>query len=754
MTLVSRPALRRRLLSALLALGAPVLASAQTASEPATTDGVTKLKPFEVNAEQSSGYRVSSASTATRTNTALIDIPQTVDIVTKEFWNDTSATTFDQSFRYVANVYVRNRFAGSGDGVNLRGFETNGSISVDGVRVGNYKRDLTGYERLEVVKGPPSAVQGRAGGTGLLNYILKKPEFSNSASAKYSVEADEYDGMQNRVEIDGNRVLNQSGTLSVRVAGAYTKGEEYIKFNEVSSAVIYPSIRWKPTAKTDIVLTNELLKTNTPSRDEGHGFAVLPEKLRRLVPAYDNNSDPITALHLPYNFNAIGPDNRDKEKVASHTLFITQQILDWLAYRQVAHWHYNGADSASYTSEDNVKVVPSQARVRTISVNQGSTTQGDLIANYKWREWLSGSTLTGYAYSDSASVADNYAGVPDAPFNTLDLAAEIASGNSSGYFNGRKVSVFPRTSYNRTRAYNFGMYAQQDLGFFHDHILLSGGIRTDHDHTTTVNLLTNAQSAGSDTTLNSYRYGITLKISPQLAIYAVKSVQNDATRSIQRYNGLLAGDPRLNEFFTVSPQTELKEVGVKGEFLGGRITASGDYWEMTKTGSVVNILTNGTSQGQNVTFGTQTEIQGAMSKGYEFSAFGSLTNRLSLIANYTRMITGQQRAGSTLANDRVPLRFAPTWNANLFAKYSFQDNRGQGFTVKGGVSGIGPFWAQVTGPGLTYIPHRQKSLDFGLGYRWKKYDFDLLATNLDNDPYLITRDQAPRTYHFSVATKF
>ncbi|MEN9813292.1 MAG: hypothetical protein RL479_1978, partial [Verrucomicrobiota bacterium] len=159
---------------------APALAwaaapSTPPAPAPAATGETITLKPFEVTAEASRGYRVTTASTATRTNTALIDIPQTVDIVTKEFWADIGASSFDESFRYVANVYVRNRHAGSGDGVNLRGFETNGSISADGVRMGNYKRDLVGYERLEIVKGPPSAVQGRAGGTGLLNYIWKKP---------------------------------------------------------------------------------------------------------------------------------------------------------------------------------------------------------------------------------------------------------------------------------------------------------------------------------------------------------------------------------------------------------------------------------------------------------------------------------------------------------------------------------------------------------------------------------------------------
>jgi hypothetical protein len=108
------------------------------------------------------------------------------------------------------------------------------------------------------------------------------------------------------------------------------------------------------------------------------------------------------------------------------------------------------------------------------------------------------------------------------------------------------------------------MFAQQDLNFFQERLILTGGLRSDHDVTETRNKITGARTAGADTTLNSYRYGLTFKFRPNLAVYAVKSVQNDATRTIQRYNGLLAGDPRLAEFFTVSPLTELKEFGVKG----------------------------------------------------------------------------------------------------------------------------------------------------------------------------------------------
>jgi outer membrane receptor for ferric coprogen and ferric-rhodotorulic acid len=183
---------------------------------------------------------------------------------------------------------------------------------------------------------------------------------------------------------------------------------------------------------------------------------------------------------------------------------------------------------------------------------------------------------------------------------------------------------------------------------------------------------------------------------------------------------------------------------------------------MTKTGSTSNVLTNGISQGQSITFGTQTEIEGAESKGYEVSVYGSLTSRLSIIANYTKMdtsqgFTGQQNTlGWTTANNpgRIPLRFAPDWNINVFAKYSFRDAHDQGWELKAGVSAIGPQITQLTGYGLTAIPESQQSYDAGVSYRWRAYNADFMVTNIGNDPFVITRDQPPRTYRFSVSTRF
>jgi len=449
--------------------------------------------------------------------------------------------------------------------------------------------------------------------------------------------------------------------------------------------------------------------------------------------------------------------------VANATIFFTHRFTDWLDFRQVLNMRYFGSNSFTYTGEDNTKSVINSQYTGSIGWRRGTTAQGDLIARYNPLSRVGGTTMVGYQYSDEDSRNANYTGIPDAPFNKLDLTAIAASGFSESFYAGRKVSNLPLTSQTGSKSFNFGMYAQQDINFFKDRLILTGGLRSDHDASKTVNRITGATSSAANTTLNSYRYGATFKILPQLAVYAVKSVQTDPTKSVKRYNGLLAGDPRLDEFFVVSPLTDLQEFGVKGELFKGRLSVAADYWEMTKTGSTSNVLTNGLSQGQQVTFGTQTEIEGAQSKGWEVSAFGSITDRLSIIANYTKMttsqgFTGQQNAlgWTTTTNNpgRIPLRFAPDWNANLFAKYSFRNARGQGLELKAGVAAVGPLITQMTGFGLMQIPESQHSYDAGASYQWRRYNFDIMVTNIGNDPFVITRDQPPRTYRFSVSTRF
>jgi iron complex outermembrane receptor protein len=180
-----------------------------TAPEP-STEPVFKLSPFTVGAKKSSGYGVSSSSTATRTNERLIDIPQTVNVITSEMWEDTGATAYDQALKYVGNVFVRNR-AAQGQSFVSRGFniDANNGFAADGVRVYGYRRDLVAYDRVEVVKGPPSSVQGRGSNSGFVNFTYKKPAFEG-AFVRNKLTVGGYEGAAGfyRGEVDINRILN------------------------------------------------------------------------------------------------------------------------------------------------------------------------------------------------------------------------------------------------------------------------------------------------------------------------------------------------------------------------------------------------------------------------------------------------------------------------------------------------------------------------------------------------------------------
>ena len=737
-------------LASLLSVAGAPLRAASAASVP---DEAVKLAPFEIAAEKDSGYKVSSATTASRMNTPVIDIPQTVDIVTSEFWSDRGATTFDESFKYVSNIYVRNRHANGGNQVNLRGFQTSSSIMIDGIRLTtNFKHNLVGYDRLEIMKGPASAVQGRAGGSGVLNYILKKPELGkNRTWVKYTTGTDDFNGAYNRGDFDTNVAVGDGKTFAARVAGALQKSDDYLKFQETSLGAVYPSFRWKISSQSEVVLTNELLKQRTPSREEGHGFQLHPYKLRILIPMFNTPTDAITSLHLPENFNPAGPGNDERTRVMASTLSFTHTFNSNLSFRQTAHWRYVADDIQNYNAATNTTPRVAQRLAEAKSWGHNFTVQGDLIGTYK-APYFSGHTLMGYNYGRTTGVDQAFQGDLNAPFNFVNLTQLAASGNSEKDFAGRQVIAYRITQASTSKATNFSAYANQGFDFFDKRLKVTGGLRRENDVTSGRNTLTGAPTNSNDTWLNSWLYGATYKLSPKLSLYAVESRQFDASSTRAAYSGLPAGDPRNNEFLTVQPLTRLQELGLKGELFGGRMTGSVALWKMSREGGT-QTLTHLTDS-KATDFSRVIEVKGAESKGYEISLYGEVTQSLGIVANYMRMTTTQQDTFNNTLNP-IPGLFAPTWALNVWAKYGFTQAPLRGWSLKGGVSYIGPLYTTLTGfTGEYRIPRRQKSIDLGFAYRWRRYDFDFMVNNLDKDPFLVTRDQPSRNYRLSVATQF
>jgi len=123
----------------------------------------------------SEGYVASNSVTATKTDTPLIDVPQTINIVTREQLEDQAHHSLADVLRYVPGTTV-GQGEGNRDQITLRGQNTTADFFIDGVRDDvQYYRGLYNIDRVEILKGPYALIFGRGGGGGIINRVQKSP---------------------------------------------------------------------------------------------------------------------------------------------------------------------------------------------------------------------------------------------------------------------------------------------------------------------------------------------------------------------------------------------------------------------------------------------------------------------------------------------------------------------------------------------------------------------------------------------------
>jgi catecholate siderophore receptor len=164
----------------------------------------------------STDYVASSIDTATKTNTPLIDVPQTINVITREQLNDQSHRSLADVLRYVPGTTV-GQGEGNRDQITLRGQNTTADFFLDGVRDDvQYYRGLYNIERVEVLKGPYALIFGRGGGGGILNRVQKTP-VSNKSFVAGAASVNSFGAWD--VEADLNAPLNDA--LAVRLNATY-----------------------------------------------------------------------------------------------------------------------------------------------------------------------------------------------------------------------------------------------------------------------------------------------------------------------------------------------------------------------------------------------------------------------------------------------------------------------------------------------------------------------------------------------------
>jgi catecholate siderophore receptor len=251
---------------------------AQTAQRRETTPA--EPKPFARSQDVrtgTAGYFSESTSVATKTNTPIVNIPQSLSVVTKEFIRDQSFQGLTDVTRYVPGVAVH-QGEGNRDQLVIRGVASSANFFVNGFRDDvQYFRDLYNAQSIELLKGPSALTFGRGAGGGILNRTLKEAD----ATRVYEATAQTGSWGDRRVSLDAGQAINEN--VAARLNVFYEGSDAFRDFNHLERYGINPTVTLKPDDNTRVKLSYEYFNDDRTA-DRGNPSQALPGGATRFNP--------------------------------------------------------------------------------------------------------------------------------------------------------------------------------------------------------------------------------------------------------------------------------------------------------------------------------------------------------------------------------------------------------------------------------------------------------------------------------------
>jgi catecholate siderophore receptor len=211
-------------------------------------------KPFAVTQDARTGtvgVYANSTSVATKTNTPLVNIPQSLSVITKDFIRDQSFQNLTDVTRYVPGVAVH-QGEGNRDELVIRGVDSSANFFVNGFRDDvQYFRDMYNAQSVEVLKGPAALTFGRGAGGGILNRTLKEAD----GTRIYEASAQTGSWNDRRFTLDAGQAINEN--VAVRFNAFYEGTDTFRDFGKIERYGINPTVTLKPDDNTKIKLSYE-----------------------------------------------------------------------------------------------------------------------------------------------------------------------------------------------------------------------------------------------------------------------------------------------------------------------------------------------------------------------------------------------------------------------------------------------------------------------------------------------------------------
>lgn len=221
-----------------------------------------------VTGEQETEYSVPNASTATRTDTPIRDIPQSIQVIPRQVLEDQQAIQLRDALRNVSGVVEGGNFGGTTDSFIIRGF-SGATILRNGFRGTSYGsfasenalNETANLQRVEVLKGPASVLYGNAEPGGIINLVTKQP-----LSEPYyfvNLQAGSYDLYRPSVDLSGP--LTSDRSLLYRLNAVYTGYDGFRDFDQDTQRFfISPVLTWNISNNTALTLELAYLDDERP----------------------------------------------------------------------------------------------------------------------------------------------------------------------------------------------------------------------------------------------------------------------------------------------------------------------------------------------------------------------------------------------------------------------------------------------------------------------------------------------------------
>ena len=626
----------------------PQVSGPAPAPKPTDTDnGAGETATGPVN-----GIVATRSATGTKTDTPLIETPQSISVITADRIEQQRATSINEALGYTAGILpsvygIDSRF----DWISIRGFDAyQPGFFIDGMLARNnntwsvWKVEPYGAERIEVLKGPPSVLYGQGNVGGMVNVISKRPLDEPLNEVQVSV------GNHNRLEtdFDFSGPASKDGKVLYRLTGVVLDTDTQVDFTEQQEVYIAPALTWRPSAGTSLTLLSQYRKDDTIPA-QGTYLPNPHAEIRRSLfvgePAYDKFDREQWAVGYAFE----------------HRLDSIWQVRQNLRYASV------DVDYKTLFSGGS----PDGITLNRLAFTSDETANLFTTDNQAQADFVTGGVkhtlLVGLDYQRNKY--DQRSGAGGGP--TLDLKNPVygAVVTDPGLYNDSDTTLTQT-----------GLYLQEQAKIF-DRVIVTVGGRYDWAETDVVNRLDGTTPQRNDEAF-TWKAAVLYHDPSGFAPYYSYSESFFPSGTL---------DATGNPF---DPETgQQHEVGIKYEMPGIKSLFTLAAFDITRQ----NYVTFDAS----FTPGAFGEIR---SRGIEFEATAELARGLDLIGAYTWMPTFEvsKSNNDNELGQRVPI--VPEHTASLWLHYKVQNGPLAGFGFGGGVRYIGESFGDFANSDFMKVP--------------------------------------------------